>query len=320
MRGGFQGGPAGHQGGFHGGNIVKETATVLGIEESAVQASLQEGKTLLEIATAAGLTEDDFVAKLVAAETAAIDEQVTAGSLTQDQADQIKTDLSSRVKQQVENKGFGNRGGFPGGNGGPMGGQRGPGGFGGGLEKEAATILGVEESSIQDSLKDGKTLVQVAEAAGMTEADFLAKLVEAKQTAIAADVTAGKITQEQADKMTGNLSDHLKQQIENPRPQGGPGGRPDGGRGFGGGMMGSSEALTTILGMTQDELKTERDAGKSIVEIAAAKGISEDDLISKLKESMTDALKKFVEDTHQKPAAPAPDASAAPTADSSAIN
>ncbi|MBE1440596.1 hypothetical protein [Paenibacillus sp. OAS669] len=184
--------------------------------------------------------------------------------------------------------------------------QKGPGhGFrGSNIVKEAAAILGADESSIQESVKAGKTLAEIAAAAGTSKDTFLDKLVESEKTAIAAQVTAGTLTQEQADKIVSGLSDRLKQQIENTRPQGqggkgpnGPGGRDD----MHMGLMGNSELLTNILGLTQDELRTELDAGKSIAEIAAAKGISEDDLISKIKDGLTDSLKQFVESKHTKP-------------------
>jgi ribosomal protein S13 len=300
--GGF-GNHGGRMGGARGGNIVKEAATILGTDESSIQTSLQGGKTLLDLATVVGLSEDDFVAKLVAAETASIDAKVTAGTLTQDQADKFKTNLSTSVKSQIESKSFGGSdGGFRGDKG--LGGVR-----GGNIVKEAATILGTDESSIQTSLQGGKMLLDIATAAGLSEDDFVAKLVEAEKSSIAAQVTAGTLTQAQADQITSNLSTQLKQRIENTGAQGGGGGHSGKGNGFGG-----FESATTILGITQDELKTQLDAGQSIADIAAAKGISEDDLISKLKESMNDRLKQFVENKHQKLAA---DAS---NTDSAAVN
>ncbi|WP_282942774.1 hypothetical protein [Paenibacillus sp. RC67] len=190
--------------------------------------------------------------------------------------------------------------------------QKGPGhGFrDNNIVKDAATILGVDESSIQDSMKEGKTLSEVATAAGLTEETFLEKLVEAEKAAISAQVTAGTLAQEQADKIGSSLSDRLKQQIENAKPQGdkGPGG-PGGHGGKDFGLIGNSEVMTNILGITQEELRTELDGGKAINEIAAAKGISEDDLISKIKDGITDSVKQFVESKHTKPAdGPAMDA------------
>ncbi|MFC5450750.1 hypothetical protein [Paenibacillus aestuarii] len=300
----------GRQGGFFGGNVIKETATILNTDEATISASLKEGKTLVEIATASGLTEADYLQKLVAAETASINEQVTAGKLTQDQADKIISGLSDQLTKQIENKGVGGKGGFPGGDG-----QRG-GGFGGiRLTEQAASVLAVEQSAVDEALHAGKTLAAFAQEKGVSEADFVQKLVAAETTAINAEVTAGKLTQDQADKMLSGLSGRLTKQVENTGPigRGGHGG-PAGPGGLG---IGNPDTLTTILGVTVDEMRTQLDAGKSIVDIAASKGISEEDLISKIKDSMTDSIKKFVEDKHTRPDGEAP---AAPTTTAPAAN
>ncbi|BFT69001.1 hypothetical protein [Paenibacillus sp. P36] len=286
----------GDRGGFRGGNVLKETATILGVEESAVQEALKAGKTLAAFAEEKGLTKEDYLQKLVAAETTSITDQVTAGKLTQEQADKIVAGLSDQLTKQIDGTGF--KGGFGGGfQGGFPGGDRGGRGHGGDkLVEETATILSVEPSAVQEALKAGKTLSAFAVEKGLTEADFVAKLVATETTAINAEVTAGKLTQEQADKMLADLSDRITKEVQNTRPEGGPEGRGGDHRGPGGpGMFGNPEALTQILGITQDELRTELEAGKSIADVASAKGISEDDLISKIKDSMTDSIKKQVE-------------------------
>ena len=70
----------------------------------------------------------------------------------------------------------------------------------------------------------------------------------------------------------------------------GPAGRPGG---FG--PVVSPETLTKVLGVTEQELKDARIAGKSIAELAKEKGIDEATLIAKLKDAMTEPLQKFVQ-------------------------
>ncbi|OCT15997.1 hypothetical protein A8709_10285 [Paenibacillus pectinilyticus] len=318
-------GQFGDRGGFRGGNVIKETATILGVEESAVQDALKAGKTLAGFAVEKGLTKEDYLQKLIAAETTSITAEVTAGKLTQAKADEAIKGLSDQLTKQIDGTGF--KGGF---GGGPGQGDRG--GFrGGNVVKETATILGVEETAVQEALKADKTLAEFAVEKGLTKEDYLQKLIAAETTSITAEVTAGKLTQAKADEIIKGLSDQLTKQIDSKGfkggfpggGKGGPGG-PGGFGGFGGGLFGNSEAVTTILGITQDELKTELESGKSLVDIATAKGISEDDLISKIKDSMTDSIKKSVEqkgtahsrpDGRQgRPKAPADTATPAPTA------
>ncbi|WP_248928276.1 hypothetical protein [Paenibacillus hamazuiensis] len=169
-------------------------------------------------------------------------------------------------------------------------------GFRGGINfmQEAATILGIDEATLKASLKDGKTLVQLAQEKGITEDDLVQKLAAAETKAIDTAVSEGKLTQEQADKMKTGLADRLKQMVENKRAEGMGG--PGGPKGHGpGGFFGKPGALEEILGVTQDELKTGLAAGKSIAEIAQEKGISKEELISKLKDSMTEQITQFVD-------------------------
>jgi predicted transcriptional regulator len=287
---GGQGG-FGARGGRQGGNVVKETATILGVEQSVVEEALKADKTLAAFAVEKGLTEADYLQKLIAAETTSITAEVTAGKITQAQADKLIAGLSDQLTKQIENKGFGNKGK----------------GFGGNhLVEQTATVLKVDKSAVEDALKAGKTLAAYATEKGLTEADYLQKLVAAETTSINAEVTAGKLTQVQADKMLSGLSDRLTKQIESTGPVGGAEGKR-GGMGFG-----NSEVLTQILGITQDELRTQQEAGQSIADIASAKGISEADLISKMKDGMTDSIKKFVENKHTRPTGDATADTAAP--------
>ncbi|GIP37770.1 hypothetical protein J31TS4_10500 [Paenibacillus sp. J31TS4] len=181
-------------------------------------------------------------------------------------------------------------------------GMRGEAGFfkGGDVLEQTASLLGIDKEALFTELKAGKTLAQIAQdKAGWSEDVYLEKLTAAVKQTIADAVTAGKLTQEQADKQTSGLADRLKQQIEQTGQPGGRGpGHGKGGfgrEGFGPGRGLGNEQVTSILGITQDELMTALSGGKSIAEIAADKGITEEQLIAKIKDGMTDQLKQFVE-------------------------
>ncbi|MGQ7884517.1 hypothetical protein [Paenibacillus sp. WC2504] len=168
--------------------------------------------------------------------------------------------------------------------------------FGKGGAIDFAAILGIDQTVLKDEIKQGKTLVQIAqEKANLTEEALLAKLTEAETKKIDDAVTAGKLKQEQADKMKSGLADRLKKMVESkPHIMDFKGVQPRGGM-MPGGMFGNSAEIATILGITEDELAAQRIAGKSLAEIAQDKGITEDQLIAKLKDNLTDELKSFVE-------------------------
>lgn len=167
-----------------------------------------------------------------------------------------------------------------------------PGGFrGGNVVQETAAILGVEQSVITDALKEGTTLLQIAQERGLSEEDYLQKLVDVQTAAIDAQVTAGTLTQDQADQAKSGLSDRLKRQIENKGF-----GHPGSGHGkLPWGPLVNQEALTEILGVTQEELAADIKAGKSLTEIAEAKGITKDQLVGKIKDRLTEHLNQWVD-------------------------
>ncbi|MFB6366545.1 hypothetical protein ACFCP7_21220 [Paenibacillus elgii] len=172
--------------------------------------------------------------------------------------------------------------------------------------KETATLLNLDEKTLMDELKQNKTLAQVAqEKAGLTEDVLIQKLTDAETKAIDDAVSAGKITQDQADKHKSGLADRLKKAVTATKPEGHHGEKGERGA-FG--MMGNPENLTKILGITQQELKDAMKAGKSLAEIAQEKGISRDELISQIKSNLDEAIGKFVDrKPGQRPAAPSED-------------
>ncbi|PUA41020.1 hypothetical protein C8Z91_01095 [Paenibacillus elgii] len=159
--------------------------------------------------------------------------------------------------------------------------------------KETATLLNLDEKTLKDELKQNKTLAQIAqEKGGLTEDALIQKLTDTETKAIDDAVSAGKITQDQADKRKANLADHLKKAVTATKLEGHHGEKGERGA-FG--MMGNPENLTKILGITQQELTDSMKAGKSLAEIAQDKGISRDQLISQIKSNLDDAIGKFVD-------------------------
>jgi polyhydroxyalkanoate synthesis regulator phasin len=148
-----------------------------------------------------------------------LDQLVKAGTITQAQADAVTKALQD-ARPAMEHHG-------------PWGG--GPrGGFGriGVALDEAAKALGIDLDELRTELQSGKTLAQIA-----TEHDVDIQKVEDALTAAAKAkldeaVKAGRITQEQADQRLTEMTDRLKELVNEPLPaRDGPGhrgGRPGG--------------------------------------------------------------------------------------------
>ena len=87
----------------------------------------------------------------------------------------------------------------------------------------AATYLGLTQTELQTALQSGKTLAQVANTtSGKSSSGLIDALVAAEKTELAAAVTAGRLTQAQADQMTANAEGP----VHEPRQRRSPGRRP----------------------------------------------------------------------------------------------
>lgn len=147
-----------------------------------------------------------------------VDAQVTAGKLTQEQADAIKKRIADGT-QPIFGGGPGRMGG-PGGFGGPGKhfGHGGPGfghgrGFGSpalaaGVE-ELATYLGLKPDELRTQLQSGKSLADIAKAQGKTVDGLETAITDAVTKRLDAAVTAGKLTKEQEAKLLDGLAKHL---------------------------------------------------------------------------------------------------------------
>src|SRR5437867_587455 len=88
------------------GNSLETAATYLGTTEADLEAKLRAGQTLAQIANAtAGKSRDGLLNALVADATAKIDAAQKAGTITADQATQLKSNLSTRLAQLVDTTG-----------------------------------------------------------------------------------------------------------------------------------------------------------------------------------------------------------------------
>src|SRR4051812_31415758 len=128
----------------------------------------------------------------------------------------------------------------------------------------AATYLGMTQAELRTALGSGKTLADVASAtSGKSTAGLIAALVADAKSKLAAAVTAGTVTQAQADAISADLQSHVTDMVNN--------GPRAGGHGHGGpGGPGHLDAAATYLGVTAAALRAQLESGKTLAEVAAA--------------------------------------------------
>ena len=97
----------------------------------------------------------------------------------------------------------------------------------------AAQVLGMTDAELTAALQSGKTTAQVATGKGVELQKVIDAIVAADKAEFAAAVTAGTMTQAQADDRIANLAAHVTDEVNGVAGKGGPGGM-GGGRGHGG--------------------------------------------------------------------------------------
>ncbi len=89
-RGGGMGGNVGSHDGFMHDEMIAAFAQKLGVSASDLEARLDKGETMAQIATSKGLTFEQFRTMMTEARGLAVDQAVKSGKLTQTQADWMK--------------------------------------------------------------------------------------------------------------------------------------------------------------------------------------------------------------------------------------
>jgi hypothetical protein len=134
--------------------------------------------------------------------------------------------------------------------------------------KAIADYLGLTAAELRTQLKAGQTLAQIATAQGKTVSGLKDAIVADAKTHLDAAVAAGKLTAARAATMLADLTAHVDDIVNRTGPPGrGPGG--PGGPGHG---PFAGAAITSYLGITAAELRTQVKAGKTLAQVATAQG------------------------------------------------
>lgn len=103
--------PRGGHGGGHGGpgrglRVGMETAAeTLGMSVADLRTALRDGQTLAEVAEAQGVEVQTLIDALVAEVKEHLDQHVTDGDMTQEEADEKLADATERITERVNNGG-----------------------------------------------------------------------------------------------------------------------------------------------------------------------------------------------------------------------
>lgn len=191
-----------------------QTATATAVPTKPAQASNTLRTLFLDkLAAQLNIQRSALDSALANAGTSTVDTAVQQGTLTQAQGDALKARIAA-----------GDLGALLGGRGvgqGDLSGKHGGGAVVQAMYDAAAKALGLTTVELTTQLRSGQTLAQIAQSKNTTEQAVVNAALAAAKTQLAAAVTAGTLTQAQADAQYANLQ---QQGAAILTPRGGKGG------------------------------------------------------------------------------------------------
>ena len=167
------------------------------------------------------------------------------------------------------------------------------------LLQAVSNLLGMTPDQLRAELQGGRSLAQIAAERGIDEATLMQTISASVRARLDEAVAAGRLTPEQADARFARLQQRLGQWITAPQPAAGTprerGQRFRAPRRAAGvpsflGLRGQEalDALATRLGLSGDQLGAELRGGRSLADVAAARGIDQATLLN----SITDVARE----------------------------
>ncbi|MGA8015912.1 MAG: hypothetical protein WCB85_08355 [Candidatus Dormiibacterota bacterium] len=188
-RGGF--------GGFAGVNLLQDAATYLAISEQTLEADLQGGKSLAQVAgTVTGKSSSGLISALVSDETTAINSAESSGKINSTQSSKLKSNLTGQITSFVNRTGH-QPSTVPSA-GLPASGEQ-------AAIAAAAKAIGVTASELESDLAGGQSIASVAGAHGVSVSTVESDVTSAVDTQISSLESSGKLTSTEASQLTSQV-------------------------------------------------------------------------------------------------------------------
>ncbi|MFW5748342.1 MAG: hypothetical protein ACOCYT_01880 [Chloroflexota bacterium] len=193
-----------------GGEIIELIAEQTGLSPREIMQALRGGATLADVITENSGDVQAVIGAMVAQVTERVNAAVEAGTIDQERAGEILSDLEARITAMV-NEGVDR----------PLGDRPGPRGdrsFGGGPLREYLEEAGLTMADVREALESGQTLGDILTDVGIDLDTLTADIINQAETRLAERVEAGEITQERADELLIRLQEWLEQRLNGEEP------------------------------------------------------------------------------------------------------
>ena len=158
----------------------------------------------------------------------------------------------------------------------------------------AAKALGMTEAELKTELQAGKSIADVAKAKNVELADVKKALLAELKAHLDEEVKSGEHTQAEADAKLAEATTRIDTMLTTAGMPMGRGGKGGGMGGHGGPAKFASADLAKVLKLTEAELQTQLQSGKSLADIAKAQSVDIADVKAQLTKDFTAHLDEEV--------------------------
>ena len=188
------------------GQKLETIAGILGTDAESIRATLADGGTLADAATAAGVEPQVLIDALLAEVSARVDQAVEDGRVDAERAAEYLANAETRITTTVNegrpDRGEGER---------PHHRRHGRGAIR--LVGQAASVIGVEPHEIVEALQGGASIAEFAEANGVSEAVLIVGILAEITVRLDEAVANERITQAEADEKLSNVAERLAEAV-----------------------------------------------------------------------------------------------------------
>lgn len=177
-------------------------AEALGMDAKVLGEELQSGKTLAKIAADKGIDIKKLTQKVEALFNDKIDKAVADGKLTKDKAAAMKTKTSQKAEKAINEPWTGHKG------------KAGQGNLFKSLRHQIPALVGMANANqLEDQLKSGKTLAQIAESKGIAQKKLIFDVQSVMEANLAQAVKDNKVTADKAAQIKAKLPQMIERMV-----------------------------------------------------------------------------------------------------------
>lgn len=162
------------------------------------------------------------------------------------------------------------------------------------VEGHASDALGMDWIDLNDALVSGESIAEIAATKGVNVDGLTAQLVQLESSQVTEALQSSKITQDEADKLNKQIQDKVQKIVEKEGYQTKVKTPGEKSKKLQLGYKVKAGDVAGLLGMSKNEVKQGLAGGKTLADLAALKGITEDQLIDKLSDQVKPELEALI--------------------------